>query len=63
MFGWTDASFQVGLTLLGSYAKHALGSCIPLEAFFNATVADIDHAASPPTTPEPKDRFIGGRPI
>ena len=65
-FGWANASFQVGLTLLGSHAKRALGACIPPEAFFNATLADMEllmneFGASPPTTPGSKeDTFNGG---
>ena len=66
-FGWANASFQVGLTLLGSHAKRALGACIPPEAFFNATtLADMEllmdeFGASPPTTPGPKeDPFNSG---
>jgi hypothetical protein len=59
-FGWVNASFQIGLTLLGSHAKRALGACIPPEAFFNATLADMEllmdeFGASPPVSPSHTD--------
>ncbi|KAF8538529.1 hypothetical protein BDD12DRAFT_841957 [Trichophaea hybrida] len=59
-FGWVNASFQIGLTLLGSHAKRALGACIPPEAFFNATLADMEllmdeFGASPPVSPSNTD--------
>lgn len=59
-FGWVNASYQLGLTLLSSHAKRALGACIPPEAFFNATLADMESlmdefGASPPGTPTAED--------
>jgi alpha,alpha-trehalase len=55
-----NASYQLGLTLLGSHAKRALGACIPPDAFFNATLADMESlmnefGASPPITPTLED--------
>lgn len=55
-FGWVNASFQVGLTLLGSHAKRALGACIPPDKFFSATTAEKEllmeeFGASPPRSP------------
>lgn len=56
-FGWVNASFEVGLTLLGSHAKRALGACIPPERFFSATAAGqeellAEFGASPYHSPD-----------
>lgn len=35
-FGWTNASFIHGLSLLGLHAKRALGVCAPYEVYAKA---------------------------
>jgi hypothetical protein len=52
-----NASFEVGLTILGSHAKRALGACIPPDRFFSATAAGqelllAEFGASPYNSPD-----------
>lgn len=52
-----NASFEVGLKILGSHAKRALGACIPPDRFLNAAGHDrekllAEFGASPHHTPD-----------
>lgn len=56
-FGWANASFELGLTFLGSHAKRALGACIPPDKFLDATKDELEplldtFGASPASTPD-----------
>ncbi len=41
-FGWVNASFVLGLTLLNSHAKRALGTCTPPDLFFSSADTFFD---------------------
>lgn len=36
-FGWVNASYQYGLTIVSTHMKRALGTCTPWETFRRAT--------------------------
>lgn len=36
-FGWVNASYVYGLTIVNSHMKRALGTCTPWETFRKAT--------------------------
>lgn len=55
-FGWVNASFQLGLTIVNSHMRRALGACVAPDAFFSATDAEkegllLKWGASPPGSP------------
>lgn len=39
-FGWVNASYVYGLTIVNTHMKRALGTCTPWETFRKATEAD-----------------------
>ena len=39
-FGWVNASYQYGLTIVNTHMKRALGTCTPWETFRKATERD-----------------------
>jgi alpha,alpha-trehalase len=56
-FGWVNASFQLGLTMITSHMRRALGACIPPDDFFKADFAGREAlmkalGASPPSSPD-----------
>lgn len=56
-FGWVNASFQLGLTIITSHMRRALGACIPPDDFFRADFAEREAlmkamGASPPSSPD-----------
>ena len=38
-FGWVNASYVYGLTIVNTHMKRALGTCTPWETFRKATEA------------------------
>ncbi|KAJ2784537.1 alpha,alpha-trehalase nth1 [Coemansia javaensis] len=58
-FGWMNASFQVGLSLLGSHMRRALGALTEPDKFFQRANWRIDGTAShsPAETPWPMTEF------
>ena len=36
-FGWVNASYVYGLTIVNVHMKRALGACTPWETFYQAT--------------------------
>lgn len=45
-FGWTNASYQVGLTVLNQFQKRALGHLSPPETVFAKRPAALQSVAS-----------------
>lgn len=65
-----NASFQLGLTIVNSHMRRALGACVAPDAFFSATDAEkegllLKWGASPPGSPgaeSPTESLFPGTP-
>lgn len=41
-FGWVNASYQIGLDIISSHMRRALGACIPPDAFLKMTETEVE---------------------
>jgi alpha,alpha-trehalase len=64
-----NASYQLGLTIINSHMRRALGACVAPSDFFSATDSErelllLKWGASPPDTPEesPAEPLFFGSP-